>query len=56
MFKEDKYYLKDCSENPDFKGPKIANRNICDILNKFDFSGVNEFQEYRRDITLVRLI
>ncbi|CAD8098814.1 unnamed protein product [Paramecium primaurelia] len=56
-FKQDQYKLKDCSEKP-YSGPKIANRNICDIEDedKYDFSKVTQFQEYNEDITLVRLI
>ncbi|CAD8070570.1 unnamed protein product [Paramecium sonneborni] len=53
---QDEKELKDQSQNNDFKGPKIVNRNICDIQNKYDFSQINEFTEYKRPITLVRLI
>ncbi|CAD8200851.1 unnamed protein product [Paramecium pentaurelia] len=56
-FKQDQYKLKDYSEKP-YSGPKIANRNICDIEDedKYDFSKVTQFQEYNENITLVRLI
>ncbi|CAD8070524.1 unnamed protein product [Paramecium sonneborni] len=55
-FNQDSIEQKDQSQNNDFKGPKIVNRNICDIQNKYDFSKINEFTEYKHSITLVRLI
>ncbi|CAD8182775.1 unnamed protein product [Paramecium octaurelia] len=48
--------LSNYSNNPEVIGVQIKNRNICDIQNKYDFSGVKDFTEYRGQVYIERLI
>ncbi|CAD8081341.1 unnamed protein product [Paramecium sonneborni] len=53
---QDENESKDQLQNHDFKGPRMVNRNICDTRNKYDFSRVEQFTQYKGSITLVKLI
>ncbi|CAK92385.1 unnamed protein product (macronuclear) [Paramecium tetraurelia] len=55
-FVSDQTQSQNYSNNPELIGVKIKNRNICDIQNKYDFSEVKDFTEYRGQIYIERLI